>query len=37
MSDDKVKEVMDYLPNASKDVPVTDDKFLLFFEPKIMD
>ena len=37
MSDDKVKEVIDYLPNASQALPVEDEKFLLFFEPKLMD
>ena len=37
MSDDKVKEVIDYLPNASQIFPVQDEKFLFFFEPKLMD
>ena len=37
MSDDKVKEVIDYLPNASQVFPVQDEKFLFFFEPKLMD
>ena len=37
MSDDKVKEVIDYLPNASQVFPVQDEKFLFCFEPKLMD
>ena len=37
MSEDKMKEVIEYLPNASQVFPVQDDHFLFFFEPKIMD
>ncbi len=37
MSEDKMKEVIEYLPNASQMFPVKDDHFLFFFEPKLMD
>ena len=37
MSEDKMKEVIEYLPNASQVFPVQDDHFLFFFEPKLMD
>ena len=37
MSEDKMKEAIEYLPNASKVFPVKDDHFLFFFEPKLMD
>ena len=37
MSEDKMKEMIDYLPNASKVFPVQDEHFLFFFEPKLMD
>ena len=37
MSEDKMKEVIEYLPKNSLLFPVQDDHFLFFFEPKIMD
>ena len=37
MSEDKMKEAIEYLPNASQVFPVKDDHFLFFFEPKLMD
>ena len=37
MSEDKMKEVIEYLPNASQVFPVQDEHFLFFFEPKLMD
>ena len=37
MSDMKMNEVIDYLPNASRNLPTNDEKFLLFFDPQIMD
>ena len=33
MSDIKFDEVVEYLPEASRKVPVSDDKFLFFFDP----
>ena len=33
LSEDKMKEVIEYLPNASQVFPVQDDHFLFFFEP----
>lgn len=37
MSDMKMDEIIDYLPNASRNIPTNDEKFLLFFDPQIMD
>ena len=33
MSDLKINEMVEYLPNVSRNVPVSDDKFLFFFPP----
>ena len=33
----KMDEVIDYLPKASQNIPSNDEKFLFFFEPKLMD
>ena len=37
MSEMKIDEVVDYLPNASRNIQSQDEKFLFFFDPKIMD
>ena len=33
----KMDEMIDYLPKASQNIPSNDEKFLFFFEPKLMD
>ena len=33
----KMDEMIDYLPKASQNLPTNDEKFLFFFEPKLMD
>jgi len=37
MSDVKIDEMVNYLPNASRNLQTNDEKFLFFFDPKIMD
>ena len=37
MSDMKLDEMINYLPNASRNLQTNDEKFLFFFDPKIMD
>ena len=37
MSDVKIDEIVNYLPNASRNLQTNDEKFLFFFDPKIMD
>ena len=37
MSDVKLDEVVEYLPQASRNIPVSDDKFLFFFNPISID
>ena len=37
MSDMKIDEMINYLPNASRNLQTNDEKFLFFFDPKIMD
>ena len=37
MSDIKLDEVVEYLPQASRNIPVSDDKFLFFFNPISID
>ena len=37
MSAPNYNEIIDFLPNLSEKVPVTDEKFLFFFDPKIVD
>ena len=37
MSNMKIDEMINYLPNASRNVPTNDEKFLFFFEPQLMD
>ena len=33
MSELKINEIIDYLPNLSRSIPASDDKFLFFFPP----
>ena len=37
MTDIKMDEVVNYLPNASRNLQTNDEKFLFFFDPKLMD
>ena len=37
MSDMKLDEMINYLPNASRNLQTNDEKFLFFFDPQIMD
>jgi hypothetical protein len=37
MSNMNVDEVVNYLPNASRNLPTNDEKFLFFFDPQLMD
>ena len=37
MADMKLDEMIEYLPNASRNIKTNDEKFLFFFEPQIMD
>ena len=37
MSEMNVDEMLNYLPKASSNLPTNDEKFLFFFDPKIMD
>ena len=37
MSDMKLDEMINYLPNASRNLQTNDEKFLFFFDPKLMD
>ena len=37
MSDIKMDEVVNYLPNASRNLQTNDENFLFFFDPKLMD
>ena len=37
MTDIKMDEVVNYLPNASRNLQTNDEKFLFFFDPKMMD
>ena len=37
MSEIKIDEIINYLPNLSEKIPETDDKFLFFFDPVILE
>ena len=37
MSEMKIDDAIEYLPKASQTIPTQDEKFLFFFDPKIMD
>ena len=37
MTDKKIHDMINYLPNASRSIQANEEKFLFFFEPKLMD
>ena len=37
INDMKIHDVINYLPNASRNIQTNDEKFLFFFEPRLMD
>lgn len=37
MTDKKIQDMINYLPNASRSIQANEEKFLFFFEPKLMD
>ena len=37
MSEIKIDEIINYLPDLSEKIPETDDKFLFFFDPVILE
>ena len=37
INDMKIHDVINYLPNASRNIQTNEEKFLFFFEPKLMD
>ena len=37
MTDKKIQDMINYLPNASRSIQANEEKFIFFFEPKLMD
>ena len=37
INDVKINDMINYLPNASRSIQANEEKFLFFFEPRLMD